>query len=204
MFLINILLVDDHILFAKSLEIALEEYDEIEDFYSVQDVHALTQTIRDRKTDIVLMDINLGKSNEIDGLKAAKDLLENIPDIKIVMLTGYDLPVYKHEAKKMGIYGFLNKSISPDHLAASLLAVNHGHTCFPGDHNEPVIEDLTSMEKKILKLVGSGRKRKEIAQELYISERTLSNHLQHIYEKLDVTSSVEAITKALQMGYIAL
>lgn len=83
MFLINILLVDDHILFAKSLEIALEEYDEIEDFYSVQDVHALTQTIRDRKTDIVLMDINLGKSNEIDGLKAAKDLLENIPDIKI-------------------------------------------------------------------------------------------------------------------------
>lgn len=204
MFLINILLVDDHILFAKSLAIALEEYDEIEDFYSVQDVHALAQTVRDRKTDIVLMDINLGKSNEIDGLKAAKDLLESIPDIKIIMLTGYDLPVYKHEARKLGIYGFLNKSISPDHLAASLLAVYHGRTCFPDDHDEPFIEDLTSMEKKILKLVGSGRKRKEIAQELYISERTLSNHLQHIYEKLDVTSSVEAITKALQMGYISI
>lgn len=204
MFLINILLVDDHILFAKSLAIALDEYDEIEDFYSVQDVHALTQTVRDRKTDIVLMDINLGKSNEIDGLKAAKDLLESIPDIKIIMLTGYDLPVYKHEARKLGIYGFLNKSISPDHLAASLLAVYHGRTCFPDDHDEPFIEDLTSMEKKILKLVGSGRKRKEIAQELYISERTLSNHLQHIYEKLDVTSSVEAITKALQMGYISI
>lgn len=204
MFLINILLVDDHILFAKSLAIALEEYDEIEDFYSVQDVHALAQTVRDRKTDIVLMDINLGKSNEIDGLKAAKDLLESIPDIKIIMLTGYDLPVYKHEARKLGIYGFLNKSISPDHLAASLLAVYHGRTCFPDDHDEPFIEDLTSMEKKILKLVGSGRKRKEIARELYISERTLSNHLQHIYEKLDVTSSVEAITKALQMGYISI
>lgn len=204
MFLINILLVDDHILFAKSLAIALEEYDEIEDFYSVQDVHALAQTVRDRKTDIVLMDINLGKSNEIDGIKAAKDLLESIPDIKIIMLTGYDLPVYKHEARKLGIYGFLNKSISPDHLAASLLAVYHGRTCFPDEHDEPFIEDLTSMEKKILKLVGSGRKRKEIAQELYISERTLSNHLQHIYEKLDVTSSVEAITKALQMGYISI
>lgn len=204
MFLINILLVDDHILFARSLAIALEEYDEIEDFYSVQDVHALAQTVRGRKTDIVLMDINLGQSNENDGLKAAKDLLESIPDIKIIMLTGYDLPVYKHEARKIGIYGFLNKSISPDHLAASLLAVYHGRTCFPDDHDEPFIEDLTSMEKKILKLVGSGRKRKEIAQELYISERTLSNHLQHIYEKLDVTSSVEAITKALQMGYISI
>lgn len=204
MFLINILLVDDHILFAKSLAIALEGYDEIEDFYSIQDVHALTQTVRDRQTDIVLMDINLGKSNENDGLKAAKDLLENIPDIKIVMLTGYDLPVYKHEAKKLGIYGFLNKNINPDHLVDSLLAVDHGRTCFPDDPDGLVIEDLTSMEKKILQLISSGRKRKEIAQELYISERTLSNHLQHIYEKLNVASSVEAITKALQMGYIAL
>ncbi|HHQ5493314.1 TPA: response regulator transcription factor [Clostridioides difficile] len=47
------------------------------------------------------------------------------------------------------------------------------------------------------------KKRKIIADELYISERTLSNHLQHIYDKLDVSSSVEAITKAIQMGYIS-
>lgn len=51
-------------------------------------------------------------------------------------------------------------------------------------------------------LISCGKKRKEIAKELYISERTLSNHLQHIYEKLSVTSSVEAVTKAIQMGYI--
>ncbi len=74
---------------------------------------------------------------------------------------------------------------------------------FPSDNNEPIIEELTNTEKKILSLISCGKKRKEIAKELYISERTLSNHLQHIYEKLSVTSSVEAVTKAIQMGYIS-
>ena len=59
------------------------------------------------------------------------------------------------------------------------------------------------MEERILQLICSGKKRKIIADELYISERTLSNHLQHIYDKLDVSTSVEAITKAIKMGYIS-
>ncbi|MCC0630533.1 response regulator transcription factor [Clostridioides sp. ES-S-0171-01] len=200
---INILLVDDHMLFAKSLSIALEEYEEIEQFYSTQDVHNLSEIIINKKIDIVLMDINLRDLSEYDGLEIAYNLLETNPTIKIIMLTGYDLPVYKYEAKKIGICGFLNKNISPDDLIDSLLKVYQGRTCFPSENNELIIEDLTSMEKKILQLVCSGKKRKVIADELYISERTLSNHLQHIYDKLDVSSSVEAITKAIQMGYIS-
>lgn len=58
------------------------------------------------------------------------------------------------------------------------------------DADDTVIEDLTSMEKKILHLISSGKKRKSIAAELYMSERTLSNHLQHIFEKLGVSSTV--------------
>ncbi|WP_395970700.1 response regulator [Clostridioides sp. ES-S-0054-01] len=197
------MLVDDHMLFAKSLSIALEEYEEIEQFYSTQDVHNLSEIIINKKIDIVLMDINLRDLSEYDGLEIAYNLLETNPTIKIIMLTGYDLPVYKYEAKKIGICGFLNKNISPDDLIDSLLKVYQGRTCFPSENNELIIEDLTSMEKKILQLVCSGKKRKVIADELYISERTLSNHLQHIYDKLDVSSSVEAITKAIQMGYIS-
>ncbi|MDE6903646.1 MAG: LuxR C-terminal-related transcriptional regulator, partial [Lachnospiraceae bacterium] len=64
------------------------------------------------------------------------------------------------------------------------------------------LEELTDCEKQILQLIANGRKRKEIAGTLYISERTLSNHLQHIFEKLDVSSSVEAVTKAIQLGYL--
>lgn len=203
MFLINILLVDDHDLFSKSLAIALEEYDEIQNFYTTQDLTSLPEQICNKKIDIVLMDINLGKLNEQDGLNVASHLQKTIPSLKIVMLTGYDLPVYKYEAKKMGVVGFLNKNINPDELVASLLRVYHGHTCFQSDKQDIVIEELTSVEKQILQLIVTGKKRKEIANKLYISERTLSNHLQHIYEKLDVASSIEAVTKALQMGYIA-
>ena len=57
-------------------------------------------------------------------------------------------------------------------------------------------------EIQIIQLIAEGQKRKDIAITLYISERTLSNHLQHIFEKLDVTSAVEAVTKAIQLGYI--
>ena len=203
MFLINILLVDDHELFSKSLAIALEEYDEIQNFYTTQDLSSLPEQVCNKKIDIVLMDINLGKLTEQDGLTVALRLQKTIPSLKIIMLTGYDLPVYKYEAKKMGVAGFLNKNINPDELVASLLCVYHGHSCFQSEKQDIVIEELTSVEKQILQLIATGKKRKEIAGQLYISERTLSNHLQHIYEKLGVTSSIEAVTKALQMGYIA-
>lgn len=203
MFLINILLVDDHVLFAKSLAIALEEYNEIEQLYSTQDITNLDTLVSEKSIDLVLMDINLGNLSDADGLEVAANLLKSNPAIKIIILTGYDLPVYRHEARKIGVCGFLNKNIGPDDLIASLLHVSHGKTCFPNEPNEIIIENLTSMEKKILQLISTGKKRKNIADELYMSERTLSNHLQHIFEKLAVSSTVEAVTKAIQLGYIS-
>ena len=79
--------------------------------------------------------------------------------------------------------------------------VNDGATHFPRE--EVFIEDLTEGEKKVLELVATGAKRKDIAEQLFISERTVSNHLQHIFEKLQVGSTIEAVTKSIQLGYIA-
>ena len=171
-------------LFAKSLSVALDEYKEIEHFYVAQDIQHIEQMVCEKGVDIVLMDINLGGLSGSDGLETADGLLKSHPDLKIIILTGYDLPVYRHEAKKIGARVF------------------HGGVCFPSENSKIVIEELTSMEKKILQLISGGKKRKRVAQELYISERTLSNHLQHIFEKFEVTSAVEAVTKAIQLGYI--
>lgn len=168
----------------------------------MQNIESLNGFITENMIDIVLMDINLGKLSKYDGLDIASNLKKEFPSLNIIMLTGYDLPVYRYKAKKIGINGFLNKNINPEKLLEALLMVSHGHTYIPFDNKEIMVEELTYMEKNILSLISYGKKRKEIAQDLYISERTLSNHLQHIYEKLDVTSSVEAITKALKMGYI--
>lgn len=189
-------------LFAKSLSVALDEYDEIEHFYSTKDLQALNKLIDDKNIDIILMDINLSNITDADGLEIASNLLKSKPSLKIIILTGYDLPVYRYEAKKAGISGFLNKNISPNELISSIIRVYHGGTCFPIENDELIIEDLTDMEKKILHLISNGKKRKCVAVELHISERTLSNHLQHIFEKLDVSSTLEAVTKAIQLGYI--
>lgn len=203
MFPINILLVDDHALFATSLSIALEEYDEIDCLFFTQDIQSIDKLIIEKHIDIVLMDINLGNSSNADGLEIAAGILKSNPDLKIIILTGYDLPAYRHEAKKIGASGFLNKNISPEDLIESLIRVSQNKTCFPHESDEIIIEDLTSMEKKVLQLISSGKRRKSIADELYMSERTLSNHLQHIFEKLQVSSTIEAVTKAIQLGYIS-
>ena len=165
MFLINILLVDDHALFSKSLEIALSDYSEIETFDSINDVSQLDNYIVSKKPDIILMDINLKNISSEDGLELAKQILSCYPEQRVVI------------SKIMqGILYF--------------------------DREIPFIEGLTDSEKQIIQLIAEGQKRKDIASTLYISERTLSNHLQHIFEKLDVTSAVEAVTKAIQLGYI--
>jgi len=200
MLLINILLVDDHALFSKSLEIALSDYPEIDTFQSINDVTLLDQIIEEFAPDILLMDINLKNITSDDGLELAKQILYRYPEQKVVILSGYDLPVYRSEAKKIGARGFINKNTEPDKLIALLSQIMQGKVVFDG--SIPFLEDLTDCEKKILQLIAGGQKRKEIAGTLYISQRTLSNHLQHIFDKLDVSSSVEAVTKAIRLGYI--
>ena len=200
MLLINILLVDDHALFSKSLEIALSDYPEIKTFKSIHDISLLDKFIEEDAPDILLMDINLKNISSKGGLELAKQILSNYPEQKIVILSGYDLPVYRNEAKKIGAKGFINKNTEPEKLIAFLSQIMQGKFIFNG--SIPFLEELTDCEKLILQLIADGRKRKEIAGTLYISERTLSNHLQHIFEKLDVSSSVEAVTKGIQLGYL--
>ena len=200
MLLINILLVDDHVLFSKSLEIVLSDYPEIKSFKSINDISLLDKFIEEDAPDILLMDINLRNITSEDGLELAKQILHRHPEQKIVILSGYDLPVYRNEAKKSGAKGFINKNTEPEMLIAFLSQIMQGKFIFNG--SVPFLEELTDCEKQILQLIANGRKRKEIAGTLYISERTLSNHLQHIFEKLDVSSSVEAVTKAIQLGYL--
>ncbi|WP_413926835.1 LuxR C-terminal-related transcriptional regulator [Clostridioides sp. ZZV15-6598] len=186
-------------LFAKSLEIALEDYTEIEKFIYIKDISQVISIIKNEKPNIILIDINLGKIDN-DGLTLAKDIIKIIPKVNIVMLTGYDLPVYKYEAQKMGAKGFINKNIEPDRFIEILNQIQNGYNYFPDEIK--YIEELTDREKLILQFLYNGVKRKDIASQLYLSERTVSNHIQNIFDKLNVSSSLEAVTKGVQLGYI--
>lgn len=196
----NILLIDDHALFAKSLEIVLEDAAEIDRFTTLQNPSEAASQIRLLHPDILLLDINLDTISDEDGIALASRLKKEFPRLKLVFLTGYDLPVYRHAAEKLGACGFLNKNLDPEKLLESLIQINRGIPLF--SRADETIEELTETEAKILQLLSEGYKRKAIAQMLSSSERTISNHIQHIFDKLDVSSSLEAVTKSIKLGYI--
>ena len=109
----RVLLVDDHSLFAQSLAIVLSDFHEIQHCSTIKSMDESEKTIEKDNPDIILMDINLGKMSDEDGLILARNLLQKFPDQKIVILSGYDLPVYRKEAKKLGAKGFINKEVEP-------------------------------------------------------------------------------------------
>lgn len=197
----KVLLIDDHTLFSKSLAIVLSDFPDIEEFSSTNDVDHIAEIVEKSQPDILLVDINLGHSVQEDGLFLTKRLLGRFPEQKIVILSGYDLPAYRREAQKIGAKGFVNKEVEPEELFQILCSIQSGMTHFLSEN--VMLEDLTVSEKQVLRMIASGHRRKEIAMQLHLSERTVSNHLQHIFEKLQVASSVEAVTKAIQLGYLS-
>ena len=197
----KVLLIDDHKLFSKSLAIVLSDFPDIEEFSSTNDVEHIAEIVEKSQPDILLVDINLGHSVQEDGLFLTKRLLGRFPEQKIVILSGYDLPAYRREAQKIGAKGFVNKEVEPEELFQILCSIQSGMTHFLSEN--VMLEDLTVSEKQVLRMIAGGHRRKEIAMQLHLSERTVSNHLQHIFEKLQVASSVEAVTKSIQLGYLS-
>lgn len=197
----KVLLIDDHKLFSKSLAIVLSDFPDIEEFSSTNDVDHIAEIVEKSQPDILLVDINLGHSVQEDGLFLTKRLLGRFPEQKIVILSGYDLPAYRREAQKIGAKGFVNKEVEPEELFQILCSIQSGMTHFLSEN--VMLEALTVSEKQVLRMIADGHRRKEIAMQLHLSERTVSNHLQHIFEKLQVASSVEAVTKAIQLGYLS-
>ena len=197
----KVLLIDDHTLFSKSLAIVLSDFPDIEEFSSTNDVEHIAEIVEKSQPDILLVDINLGHSVQEDGLFLTKRLLGRFPEQKIVILSGYDLPAYRREAQKIGAKGFVNKEVEPEELFQILCSIQSGMTHFLSEN--VMLEDLTVSEKQVLRMIAGGHRRKEIAMQLHLSERTVSNHLQHIFVNLQVASSVEAVTKAIQLGYLS-
>ncbi|WP_440898135.1 response regulator transcription factor [Amphibacillus sp. Q70] len=122
------------------------------------------------------------------------------PDIPLIFLTGFDLPEYRLQAKKMNADGFLNKSMKPDDLRDALQTIiKTGSSPI-----ESEITILTKQEKRVLVLLSKGYTQNYIASELSVSRRTINNHVQAIHEKMQVNTSIEAISEGIKLGIISL
>lgn len=191
----KIFLFDDHELFARSIQLALQPtFPELEIYTQAHDSLAVVQK---GKPEIILMDIHLNHKN---GLDEGRLILEHFPKQKLIFLSGYDPIEYIESAKKMGAKGFLSKNGSLEELIHSIQLVDQGHTCFP--NYQPSLDPLTDREKQILQLSAQGLSQQAIADQLGIGRRTVASHIQHILEKLQVGSTISAVMKGIELGLI--
>lgn len=193
----KIILFDDHELFAKSLEYAMRKY--VTAFTTYISPENINTIMTEERPDIILMDIRLG---EFNGLEVARKVLIHYPETKIIFLSGYDLSEYHNEAIKMGAKGFINKNVGITEFVEKVNLVASGGTIFP--EHQGNIQPLSKREKEVLQLAAEGLKQQEIAEKLFISRRTVNNHIQTINEKFFVTSTIAAIVRGIELGIITL
>lgn len=196
----KILLIEDHKMMASSLKEFLEkdkffEIDLLEDLKNLEDINFLSSY------DILLVDINLrGFEESLNGLDLAEKILSKDKNIKIVILSGYDLFFYGERAKSLGAYAFISKEEDMESLRNKLREVYlHDKKFFK---EKEIIENLTEKEVEIVKLYCSGLKRSQVAKELFISERSLAVMLNRIYQKLYINNYQELMKKAMDLGII--
>lgn len=196
----KILLIEDHKMMASSLKEFLEKdkffkIDLLEDLKNLEDINFLSSY------DILLVDINLrGFEESLNGLDLAEKILNKDKNIKIVILSGYDLFFYGERAKSLGAYAFISKEEDMESLRNKLREVYlHDKKFFK---EKEIIENLTEKEVEIVKLYCSGLNRSQVAKELFISERSLAVMLNRIYQKLYINNYQELMKKAMDLGII--
>lgn len=195
----KILLFDDHKLFAKSLEIVMASH--VDEFICFQTPENIKGIIEQEQPDLILLDIHMGAYS---GLDVCREVLYHFPELKVVFLSGYNLHEYHLEAKRMGAKGFLDKNMSVENLIDNIQQIQQGGTIFMENGEDDVIEELTPREKEILQYASNGDTQQVIADKLFISRRTVNNHLMSINDKLMVNSTVAAIVKGIELGIIKL
>ncbi len=212
---IRTMIVDDHALFRRGLEMVLDEEPDIELVGQASDGTEAVEKAAESLPDVVLMDIRMPRSNGIEACRAMK---EAAPSAKIVILTISDEEEDLFEAIRAGASGYLLKDIPLDEVADTVRAVNGGQslinpsmagklltefaTLAKRDDEERAQElpapRLTEREMQVLKLVARGMNNRDIAKELFISENTVKNHVRNILEKLQIHSRMEAVMVAVR------
>ena len=212
---IRTLIVDDHALFRRGLEMVLESEPDIELVGEASDGEEAVSKAGDSLPDVILMDIRMPRSSGIEACRALKDVA---PSAKIVMLTISDEEEDLFEAIRAGASGYLLKDIPLDEVADTVRVVYGGQSLInPSmagklltefaalarrDQQEPPQQvpapRLTDREIQVLRLVARGMNNRDIAKELFISENTVKNHVRNILEKLQIHSRMEAVMVAVR------
>lgn len=175
-----------------------KELDEQHDFCVTEVITSpvnIMDTLAGAIPDVILMDIRMGAYN---GITLTEEIKKKYPEIKIVLMSGYNMGQL---AKGSKADAFASKEEPIEVLSSTIRKVcMESVAVFPADN--PFEEKLTETEIKILKFMGEDLTRKEIAAALYISEKTVANHITAILRKLNVRSRIGAVLKGVELGIV--
>jgi DNA-binding NarL/FixJ family response regulator len=210
----RVLIADDQTLFRSGLARLLDEDQRVQVIGQAVDGADVVKRAAALKPDVVLMDL---KMPNVDGVEATRRIVAEHPEIKVLVLTTFDADSYVLQALRAGASGYVLKDSQPAAIVSSILAVVAGERVMANAVANRVLDmltgsttpkefydGLTAREVEILKLLAVGHPNKQIARRLSISEKTVRNHVSHMYEKLQIYDRSQAVLYAVRKGLVEL
>jgi len=205
--IIRVLVVDDHPWVATALRAAAREYPDCEIVGEVLDAAVAMEAVAYLRPNVVILDIRSGRSG--NGIDLARQLRGGFPDLKIVVLSGYDLYPYVRDLYRFGVDGYLLKSEPMSAVLEAVRSVVAGTSVF-----DPKVlarlrvwvdgAELTDGEIDMLEMVAEGLANDQIAERLSISRRGVERIVTNVFGKLGARNRTEAVVRAAQLGLVVI
>jgi len=208
--MLKIMLVDDHEVVRLGIKALLSNYPTYEVVAEAANADEAVSTAEEYQPDVIIMDIRLpGKS----GIEATKEIMEIMPDTKIIMLTSFAEDDLLFDAINAGAYGYILKQIGSDDLINALDAIGRGEALLDPALTQKVFRrvreasrkatdeafaTLSDQEIRILALISEGKTNKQIAADIFLSEKTVRNYVSSILSKLNLKTRSEAAAYAVK------
>lgn len=207
--MIRVVVADDHPVVRAGIVGLIALDDGIDVVGEATDGVEAVDLARSLQPDVVLMDLRMPR---LTGAEATARIADELPGIRVLVLTTYESDDDILGAIEAGASGYLLKAAPQEEIVAGIRAVAEGHTVLAPSiaatlvtrmrEDAAVKPQLSPRELEVLRLVAAGRSNPEIARELYIGEATVKTHLLHVFEKLGVSDRTRAVTLALELGIL--
>ncbi len=210
--IVDVFIADDHAMFRAGLSALLATLGDVRIVGECATGAEAIEAVTDAQPDVVLMDIHMPGMN---GIEATREILLRSPHIRVVMLTMYEDDDSVFAALRAGALGYVLKGAKQDELARAVRAAAHGEALYSPVIARRILEYFTTgslanppggmlrlsmREREILALMAQGQDNRDIAASLFLSDKTVRNHISNIYSKLHVSDRAQAIARALAAG----
>jgi len=204
---IRIVLADDHAVVRSGLRMLLDSESDFEVVAEASDVDGARRYVRGHHPAVLVLDLNMPGGSSLDAIPMIR---EDAPETQIVILTMQDEPAFARHALSAGAIGYVLKEAADDELVEAIRRAAAGERYLNPRLGarlaaEPVPgppDDLSEREVDVLRLIALGHTNAEIAEQLYLSVRTVETHRAHIQQKLRLTTRAELVQYALQRALI--